>query len=166
MTIDLYTTKEVKEVREKLTLEQDNMDLLTGLEIEAKQHCLDHNHQTMFVRGVLSRQVNAALGKIEGIKTRYLKNYPGTLADFLRQAALYLEAPDDTRYHHPHWLKKVKTEFNKLKPAEKNKVLLTMGEKSYTNDTKRKEAFGNLILTRNFTYDKIIDIIHKSKEGQ
>lgn len=166
MTIDLYTTKEVKEVREKLTLEQENKDLLTFLEIKPKQHCLDHNHQTMFVRGVLSRQVNAALGKIEGIKTRYLKDYPGTLSDFLRQAALYLEAPDDTRYHHPHWIKKVKTEFNKLKTVEKDRVLILMGNQAHRNDSQRKDAFANLILTRNFTYDKIINIIHKSKEGQ
>ena len=115
MTTNLYTSKDVQKVRDQLTKEQDNLDRLTSLPIPDKQHVLDHNHETQYVRGVLHRQVNAALGKIENIWKRYLSTwYPGDLQMFLRQSAQYLELPDDKRWYHPAWIKKIKTEFNKL----------------------------------------------------
>ena len=68
----LYTTKDVAEVRTLLKERQSNIDPITGLDIPSKQHVLDHNHNTQFVRAVLHRQSNAVLGKIENLWSRYL----------------------------------------------------------------------------------------------
>lgn len=165
MTIDLYTTADVKKVREHLIKEQDNIDPLTKLKIEPKQHCLDHNHGTMKVRAVLARQCNSALGKLENIWTRYLSYwYPDDLPTFLEQAADYLRKPDDERWNHPHWVKKVNAEFNKLKESQKDTVLLALDQPVGKNGTERKKLFQRSLLTRKFSYDTIRNIINKAKD--
>lgn len=165
MTIDLYNTADVKKVREQLTKEQDNIDPLTKLQIEPKQHCLDHNHDTMKVRAVLARQSNAALGKIENIWTRYLSYwYPHDLPTFLEQSAEYLRMPDDHRWNHPQWVKKVNTEFNKLKEAQKDIVLVALGQTKGKNGTERKKLFNRAVLTREYSYDTIRALILELKE--
>ena len=159
-TKELYTTAEVKEVRESLLKEQNNLDAVTGLEIPPKQAVLDHCHNTQYVRGVLHRQVNAGLGKIENLWTRYLKHwYPYNLPTFLRQCAEYIEQEPDTRYYHPGWLKKVNAAFNKLPAKEKDRVLKAMKLETGTNDTQRKESFRKGILTRQFKFDTIKELI-------
>jgi hypothetical protein len=160
VTIDLYTTKDVQQVREQLLLEQDGYDVLTLSKVLPKQACLDHNHNTLLVRGVLNRQSNAALGKLEGVYTRYLKHwYHGSLSNFLRQAAEYLERPDDTRWRHPHFLKKLKTAFNKLPEGDKSKVLKDLGYDDGKNGKERKDIFSKVILDRSLGYEKINDIL-------
>jgi hypothetical protein len=160
MTIDLYNPADVKKVREQLTEEQNNIDLLTGLPIAPKQHCLDHNHDTMRVRSVLSRQTNAALGKIENIWTRYLSYwYPHDLATFLEQSAEYLRRPDDERWNHPHWIKKVNAGFNRLKESQKDSVLEALGATRGKNGAERKKLFQAVILTKQFSYDTLTFII-------
>ena len=160
MTIDLYNATDVKKVREALTEEQNNIDALTKLPIEPKQHCLDHNHDTMRVRAVLARQSNAALGKIENIWTRYLSYwYPHDLPTFLEQSAEYLRRPDDDRWNHPHWIKKVNTAFNKLKESDKDKVLEAMGASKCKNGAERKKSFQSVILTKQFSYDTLTFLI-------
>jgi hypothetical protein len=155
-TTDLYTTKDVQQVREQLLLEQDGYDVLTLSKVLPKQACLDHNHNTLLVRGVLNRQSNAALGKLEGVYTRYLSYwYEGTLSTFLRQAANYLERPDDTRWRHPHFLKKLKTSFNKLPEGEKSKVIKDLGYEDGKNGKSRKEIFSKIVLDRSLGYEII-----------
>ena len=127
--LHLYPPKDVAKVREKLYNEQGRKDALTGLELPKDKTCLDHNHSTQFVRAVLHHQINAALGKLEGIHTRYLSYwYSDTLPDFLRQAANYLEKEQDTRYVHPGWLKKSQTMFNSLPEGDKKAVLEALGQ--------------------------------------
>lgn len=166
MTIDLYNTADVKKVRELLTKEQDNKCAVTGLEIPAKQHVLDHAHDdTQFVRGVLHRQVNAFAGKAENAYTRLIAWwYPNDLPTLLRECADYLEKESDGRYRHNGWIRKINTEFNKLKEAQKDKVLLALGQPVGNNATERKKLFQRMILTREFTYDTIRDVTNKAKE--
>lgn len=155
-TQDLYTTKDVQQVREQLLGEQDGYDVLTLSKVLPKQSCLDHNHNTLLVRGVLNRQSNAALGKLEGVYTRYLSYwYEGTLSTFLRQAANYLERPDDSRWRHPHFLKKLKSTFNKLPEGEKSKVIKDLGYEDGKNGKSRKEIFSKIILDRSLGYEII-----------
>ena len=79
----LYTTKDVAEVRNLLKERQNNTDPITGLGIPNKQHVLDHNHKTQFVRAVLHRQSNFVLGKIENLWSRNLAWwYVGTLSKY------------------------------------------------------------------------------------
>lgn len=160
VTEDLYTTKDVKRVREKLTEEQDNLCAITGLEIPPKQHCLEHAHDNQqYVRGVAHRQSNAALGKFENVYTRYLSYwYPGKLSDFLRQCAAYLEQLPDTRYRHPGWIKKIQTLFNSLTESQKESILQALNSTG-KNSKERKEAFKKIVLSREHSYEKLRELI-------
>lgn len=161
--IHLYTTTEVKKVREKLYKDQGGKCLLTGLSMDQKQAVLDHCHKTQLVRGVLHRQVNAAGGAIENIWTRYLSFwYPYTLPDFLRAAAAYFERPSDTRWYHPGWIKKACTLFNTLSEKQKSLVLEKMSL-SGSNSKERKEAFRKGILTRSWDFDIIRQYMEEAK---
>lgn len=160
-TETLYDTKDVKRVREKLFKEQGGVDLITQLPIPEGQAVLDHNHKTQYVRGVLHRQSNAVLGKLENLWTRYLSWwYNGTLSTFLRRAADYLEQPDDKRYVHPGWIKKVNTSFNKLNATEQNKVLRNLKFESGSNPANRKKLFNQAIKSKQFTYDQALKALN------
>lgn len=165
-TVDLYNTADVKKVREQLTKEQKNKCAVTGLDIPTKQHVLDHAHDdTQFVRGVLHRQVNAFAGKAENAYTRLIAWwYPNDLPTLLRECADYLEKQPDGRYRHNGWIKKVNTEFNKLKEAHKDVVLVALGQTKGKNGAERKKLFQRAVLTREFTYDTIRALILELKE--
>ena len=161
----LYTPVDVKRVRESLYKEQEGKDALTGLPLDIKQAVTDHNHKTQYVRGVLHRQSNAVLGKIENLWGRYLKFwYNGTLSDFLRQAASYLERKDDERYIHPGFLKHLSVLFNKLSEASKKAVLADLGQPQGGNVAERKRLFKKALLTKKFTYEGVKKIIQERIE--
>lgn len=164
--VSLYNTADVARVRELLYEQQDRIDPITGLEIPKNQIVLDHDHDTMFVRAVLHRQTNAVAGKAERFWDRYLAWwYTGTLQDFLRGCADYLDRKHPQEYYHPSWIKKVKTEFNKLNSSQKTKVLESFNSATGTNDTQRKANFKKLLTKRmNLGYDAILQAIEKSKE--
>lgn len=161
----LYTATDVKKVRAILQQEQGGLDLITKIPIPDNQACLDHSHTTQLVRGVLHRQTNAALGKLEGVYTRYLSYwYEGTLSDFLRQSADYLEREEDCRYYHPGWIKKVCTEFSKLNEAGKKSMLEFLGSPQGSNATERKKLFRKAVLSKKFTYEGLMkEIKERSK---
>ena len=165
MTTDLYNTNDVKKVREQLTKEQKNKCAVTGLDIPAKQHVLDHAHDdTQFVRGVLHRQVNAFAGKAENAYVRLIAWwYPNDLPTLLRECADYLEKEPDGRYRHNGWIKKINTEFNKLKEVQKDTVLKSLDQPSGKNATERKKLFQKALLTKNFSYDTIRSLILQVK---
>lgn len=169
-TVDLFTTKDTTRIRELLLKEQNGLDLITGLEIPPKQAVTDHKHDNeQFVRGILHRQTNASLGKLEGVWTRYLSYwYPYDLPTFLRQAADYIEKFDkepDKRFRHPNWQKKVKTKFNALNAKQQDKVLLALGSQQGKNVKERRDIFSKIVLDRNLGFDKISSVIDKVKEG-
>lgn len=167
MTTELYNVKDVTKVREQLIKEQNNLDAITGLEIEPKQHVLDHSHKTQRVRAVLSRQTNAALGKIEGMWIRYLSYwYPHDLPTFLRQVADYLERKEDNRWYHPGWLKRITVDFNKLSADQKKNVLKEMNSPDGRNNTQRVELFRKLVLTKEYTFPIIQNMINKQKGSE
>ena len=160
----LYTPADVKKVREKLYQEQGGKDILTGLELAFKDSVTDHNHETQYVRGILHRQSNAVLGKIENLHTRYLGYwYPGTLPEFLRQAADYIERPDNELYIHPGWIKRVNIEFNKLNEAGKKTVLESLGQPTGSNGAERKKLFQKAVLTKKHTFQELKGLIERSK---
>lgn len=158
MTKDLYTTKDVAEVRQKLLTDQKNIDPITKQVIPEKQAVLDHDHKTQYVRAVLHRQTNAVLGKIENLWNRYLSWwYTGTLSQFLRGCADYIEKEHTEEYVHPAWIKKAKTEFNKLSEGAKDRALKNLGSVAGKNSTERKKLFDKVIKTKQFTFKQILE---------
>lgn len=165
MTTSLYSQKDIADVRQLLTKEQDNLDLLTGLPIEPKQHCLDHCHSTMRVRGVLARQTNAALGKLERVYLRYLSYwYPHDLQTFLRSSADYLDLEQDKRWYHSAWQKKIFTLFNKLPTKQQDTVLQYFNQPKGSNSVQRKASFKKIVTDRSLGYDTIRNVINSMKE--
>ena len=72
---------------------------------------------------------------------------------------MYLERPDDHRWRHTQWLKKVKTSFNKLNEKDKSDALKALGALDGKNGKERKEIFSKLILNREQGYEKIQSIL-------
>ena len=165
MTIDLYTARDVSQVKQKLYLEQDGKCALSGVTLQLKDGHTDHAHDDeQLVRGVLYKQSNMALGKIENLWVRYLKYwYPYDLPTFLRQAADYLEQVKDTRWRHPGWLKKVQTSFNQLKEPDKQSLLKTLGYSSQPNAATRKATFRKLMLSRKLGWLQLKNLIQETK---
>lgn len=165
-TKDLYNAKDKTLVRELLLKEQMNKCALTGLPLDKSQSVLDHAHDDdMFVRGVISRQSNSLLGVIENGWKRYTQWwYTGTISDFLRQCAQYLEKKPDSRYRHDHWLKKAQTMFNTLSEGDKKAVLEALGKSQGGNSTERKKLFKKALLTRKFSYDQVKTMIEERKK--
>jgi hypothetical protein len=158
--IDLYNTKDVKETREKLYEDQMKVCALTNAKIDPKDAVLDHDHNTQVVRGVLHRQANAALGKIENVWKRYLSTwYHGDIKRFLMDCHEYLQHEQlygKKKYYHPAWIKRVCIDFNKLDEKTKESVLKKMKvEGDFKNSTDRKKAFRKAVLTRKYGYDTI-----------
>lgn len=162
----LYTTSDVKRIREKLFEEQCAVDPITGLIIPAKQAVLDHCHQTQFVRAVLHRQTNAVLGKVENMWTRYLSWwYEGSLQDFLRGCADYLDKHHPQDYLHPSFLKHLQVQFNKLNEKAKQNVLAGLGSEIGSNTKERKALFNKALLKREHTFDQVSELIEKEIMG-
>ena len=160
MSVNLYTAADVAKIRVQLLEEQKGLDALTGLPITLKESVTDHNHSTQYVRGVLHRQSNAVLGKIENLWHRYLGWwYNGSLSDFLRQSADYLEKPDNTNYVHPAWIKRVTIDFSKLPAGIQNKVLAELETKHGSNAIERKKLFNKALLSRKYSYETIKEIL-------
>ena len=165
-TEDLYTAKDTARIRELLFNEQNGLDLLTGLPLDKSKLVLDHRHDDeQFVRGVIHRSVNSALGRIENTWLRDLSWwYPESLSTFLRKAADYLDRPVDTRYRHPDAInKRLKVQFNKLNATQQNQVLVALGSTEGSNPSKRKELFAKIVLTRGIGYDTIRNVINDVK---
>lgn len=164
MTQDLYTATDVKRVREFLFQEQEFIDAVTGLDLPSEKACLDHDHSTQLVRGVLHRNVNALLGVIENNYKRHLNSwYPYDLPMILRQFADYLEKAPDKRWHHNGHLKRNQADYNKLNEAQKDLVLYSLGYPKGSNGKERKERFKTILLDRDLGYEKIKQTINNVK---
>ena len=161
MTQDLYTTLDVKKVKEILYKEQQGKCAMTGIAFPIKDFHTDHAHDDeQLVRAALYKQSNMALGKLEGLWTRYLAYwYPHTLPEFLRQAAAYLERSNrtpETRWRHPGWQKKLTVLFNRLPAVKQNLVLKLLCDKQGTNPAARKKLWSTIVKDRTLGYNTIL----------
>ena len=164
MIHDIYTVKEKREVKESLLKQQAGNCLITKEHVTGSSAVLDHRHDdSCMVRGVLHRQVNSCVGVIENSWKRYMAWwYKGTLPDFLRSVALYLER-EDALYRHDAWIKRVNIEFNKLPEALKRAVLKELGQPEGGNGAERKKLFQRAVLSRQFTFEGLKKIIERVK---
>ena len=170
MTQDLYTAADVKRVKEILYQEQEGKCAMTGIAFPIKDFHTDHAHDDeQLVRAALYKQSNMALGKLEGLWTRYLAYwYPNTLPEFLRQAAAYLERSSttpETRWRHPHWQKKLSVLFNRLPAAKQNLVLQSLCGKQGSNPTTRKKLWSGVVKDRNLGYNTILNTLKGANDA-
>ena len=162
-TRDLYTAKDIAEVRTLLSKEQKGLSTLTGLPLT--KPCLDHCHSPeneQLVRGVLNSNENVALGKIENLYARYIGWwFKGTYPEFLRMVASYIERGVDPRFRHSCFIKKLNVEFNKLSEGKKDEVLVLLGKSKGKNSVERKKYFNQAVMSKDFGYNKILGTIKK-----
>lgn len=162
-TEDLFTPKDVARIRSILHKEQQGICALTKAPLT--KPVVDHKHDSeQFVRGVINSAANVFLGKIENLEARYLNFwYNDGLPNALRLCADYLEKEPNSKYRHLGWIKKVKTYFNALKEPQKDVVLASLGVSTGTNGKERKEAFNKAVLSKQFSYDQIREVIKSAK---
>lgn len=157
----LYTPDDVRKIRENILKKQDNACAVTGYELDPKETVCDHTHdRSQLVRGVLHRQTNVYLGKLENNYVRMMAWwYDGTLPNLLRDIADYLEK-EPYPIIHPGWLKKSKTAFNKLNSKAQEDVLKEFFVAGpWKNTEARKKAFDKLIKSKTITYAEILESI-------
>jgi hypothetical protein len=166
MTEDLFNAKDITRVRELLSKEQKYKCAITGINTPNSQMALDHRHDAeQLVRGAVNKHANMLLGKLENLQVRYLNHwYEGSLSDFLRCCADYLDKPKDRRWRHPHWTKKIMTEFNKLKVSHQQILLEQLGQPEGSNIARRRELLQKALLTRKYNYDTIHTILKTIKD--
>lgn len=164
MTLHLYTPKDVQKERDRLVKLQNGIDPILNQHF-VETVCLDHDHETMHVRAALNRNVNAFEGKVVNAYTRCLKWLTDVpLPVILRRLADYYEQDYSSNPYHPAFQKKLQVEFNKLKEAEKDKILNQFGYESGRNGADRKVIFKKLLLSKKYGYIEVLTAISKSKE--
>tara|TARA_Y100001937_G_C7135092_1_gene339507 strand:+ start:922 stop:1371 length:450 start_codon:yes stop_codon:yes gene_type:complete len=101
---------------------------------------VDHSHATGKIRGVLHRQSNVLLGKIENAWKRYVqKSSAIELPQVLRNMADYLEK-EDLDLLHPYGATQLSKKFSVKKMQIQEKILLDLGfKKSDIKDLNSKE---------------------------
>ena len=119
------------------------------LDIKTKDWVLDHDHQTGLVRGVISRQANSLLGKVENFFLKMCKGRKEDLPNTLEAMAAYLER-EALDVLHPVGLTQLTRKFgNSLTAAEQVTELKDLGASdddlaSCKNQKQRKELFRKL----------------------
>lgn len=163
-TRDLYSVTDIQEVRQLLAKEQGNKDMLTGTSLEGRRAVLDHNHDDeQLVRGVLSHEVNAFIGKIENAYKRHIKYWLDMpLEELLDLSSKFIHKTKhypDYRFRHNGWIKKIKTKFNNLNAKQKQEVLAKLGLSTGNNDLVRKKLFADCIKSKKYTFEQLSNII-------
>lgn len=162
----LTNVTDVAEVRTELLEQQEGKDDITGLEIPQGKSVLDHDHSDDLVRGVLHRNVNSMIGRIENAYHRELGWwYSDKLSDFLRKTADYLDK-ENLPVYHPSWIATVIVQFNKLNATQQNKVLHNFGTKAKKqNLLERRKAMRALMVKKLITKGEALEEILGVKES-
>lgn len=111
--------------------------------------CVDHNHTSGMVRGVISMEANTFLGRVENSFRRFGTSSEAKLSDILRNMADYLDK-GDTNVLHPVGLKQLSGRFNRLIVDDQVFALRKLGAKkseikSCTNSKQRTALYRKLI---------------------
>lgn len=114
---------------------------ILGRELSAP--CVDHNHRTGMVRGVLSREGNVLLGKFENYLRKFCPDVPEedypkiayNLGDYLERG--------DTKDLHPVGLKQLTSRFSRRPKGEQLHILEGLGVRpeGKTNRAERTKLY-------------------------
>ena len=119
------------------------------LDTKTNDWVLDHDHQTGMVRGVLSRQANSLLGKVENFFLKMCRGRKEDLPNTLEAMAAYLER-EEMDVLHPVGLTQLTRKFaNSLTASQQVTELKDLGASegdlaSCKNQKQRKELFRKL----------------------
>ncbi len=160
----LYTPADVKRVKDRLVKEQNGIDPILKEPFKETQVC-DHDHTTQHVRAALNRNSNAFEGKVFNAWVRCLKWLTDKpLPEILRNLADYYERDYSHNPLHPGFIKRLCTDFNTLSEGDKKAVLEVLGKSQGGNSTERKKLFKSALMTRQFTYEQVKQMINERKK--
>ncbi len=119
------------------------------METGCSSPCVDHNHDTGMVRGVVSMEGNTFLGRVENSFKRFGTASTAGLPKILRNMADYIEK-GDTEYLHPVGLRQLASRFKRLAVEDQEFALKKMGAKkseinSCINSKGRAKLYRKLI---------------------
>lgn len=120
------------------------------LETKTNDWVVDHDHKSGEIRGVISRQANTLIGKMENIYTTMCKGDPAELPGVLENIAAYLRQ-ENSKILHPVGLNQLTSRFkNNLLKEDQCFLLHILGASlaeisEYNNIGKRTKAFKKLL---------------------
>ena len=123
------------------------------LNIRTKDWVVDHDHQTGFVRGVISRQANSLIGKIENFYLGMCKGKKKNLPSTLECISFYLKHSNTNILHHVGLNQFTKRFKNKLTSKEQVDTLIGLGAtkeelSKCSNSKHRSKLYHKLIKIR------------------
>lgn len=113
---------EIKPTREAMLIKQGNKCLLCGHDLSLEDAVLDHQHQTGLIRGVIHRNDNLLLGKIENALVRN-RITDEQLLGVMQNLISYINSATDL-LHPTHRTPEEKKQRAKVK-AKKKRTLAT-----------------------------------------
>lgn len=111
--------------------------------------CVDHDHKTGLVRGVISMEANTLLGRIENSYKRFGSSSEIPLSGILRNMADYLEM-EQKKLIHPVGMRQICSRFSRQNLDDQELLLTAMGAKkteikACNNSKQRTELYRNLL---------------------
>jgi hypothetical protein len=103
--------------------ENNTPDKCPIFECSLEDPVLDHNHNTGMVRGVLNRQSNSWLGKIENSWKRFGSCSTVNLNQALKNVCKYLDK-GDLNYLHPRGAKQLMSRFSRYSKEKQIEMLV------------------------------------------
>ena len=122
------TTKEIPLVKQRiLELRQSFGCAICGIGLTVSTGCLDHDHSTGIIRGVLCRNCNGIEGKIKNLVTRGRRGMPHK--DYLGKMILYWinHETDKTGLLHPVHLDEEQKRVKRNTRARKVRLIKKKG---------------------------------------
>ncbi len=117
------TASELREAREMLLGDQDGLCALCPLDLteNPEEMCLDHDHVTGMIRGVLCRNCNSMEGKVHNCSRRAKRDR--TALQWLHKVLRYWEyyAKNPTGLYHPTHRTKDEKRIRRNKKAKKRR---------------------------------------------
>jgi hypothetical protein len=128
---------------------------ILGIPLAPSDAVLDHDHKTGHVRGVIHRQANALMGKIENFHRSFLSRLEcGDLRTILCSMVDWIDADHSTKPLHPEALPKMVRAFGRKKAAEQCAFLESVGIRPAKTSLDRQKQAKAWLLTVETYQDK------------
>ena len=119
---------------------------IQGIPLSQDNAVLDHCHRTGRVRGVISRDANALMGKIENYCSRFMASSGGVgLPQLLGNIADWIEADYSDRPMHPNGIAKEIARFRSMSAGEQRHFLWVIEMEPAKNSRERTKQFAKWI---------------------
>jgi len=121
--MQILKQKDLKKYRERWISNKDYDPLVQSKIINS---VVDHNHKTGLIRGVIDRETNQYIGKLEQNFIRFIHwKFPDVfLPDFLKRIADYLMQDYRSNPIHPVFVQKQIKKFSRLSLDNQKSILL------------------------------------------